>query len=237
LTKFQILEMDFGWLGGGRIRFGFQLNGKLIHAAQYIHTNVYAGVHMSNPNQPLRWEILGVSSAAAVTMEAICGKVQAEGGYEARGVNIAHDTDGILKAVNGVNTFGELLAVRLTSSGALVGNSIPRNISVICPTGGNFMWELWLNVAGMTGGTWAAPSAAITEQNSTRTGTYTAGTGVKLASGYSVDLGAATVVESALLVGLGYDINAAAADILSVRVMNFAGNNDYAASINMRQDA
>ena len=234
-TKFQILAMDFGWLGGGAIRFGFQLNGIMVPAAEYIHSNVYAGVHMSNPNQPLRWEILAISSAAVVTLEAICGKVDAEGGFQNRGIGISHDSDGVVKAINGALTYGEMMAIRLTAVGILYGVSIPRSITVLCATAGQFQWELWLNATGMTGGAWTTPSASITEQNTTRTGTYTGG--VKIASGYCIDSGFAADIQTALTTGLGYDINAAAADVLSLRIMNFANNNSYAASIVMQQEA
>lgn len=237
LTKSQILAIDFQWLGVGRVRFGFIINGLYVQCAVANQANIGVGVYMSNPNLPLRWEVEGVSSAAVVNLEAICGSIQSEGGFPSRGVSFAHDTDSVVKAVNGTYAYGEIIAIRLNAANQDLATSTPIYGSVLCTTTGAFMWEVWLNVAGMSGGAWTTPPGGVTEQNTTRTGSYTAGTGIKLASGWSVNAAGQLDFTTILNDGLGYDINAAAADILSLRVLNVTGNNDYHAALVMRQEA
>jgi hypothetical protein len=233
-TKSQILDIDFQWLGVGRVRFGFVIGGLAVSCTSSYHSNVLAGVYMANPNLPVRWEILGQSSAAVVTMEAICAAVTSEGGFDGRGITIAHDNDGVAKSI-GAAAFGEVLAVRMTSTGVLVGISFPEQFTVLCSTTANFLWEVWLNATGMSGGAWSAPAAALTEQNTTRTGTYTGG--VKLASGYVSTNISQALASLPLAAGLGYDINTASADILSLRVYNLTGTNSYYSSFIVRQEA
>ena len=236
LTKSQILEMDFQWLVVGRVRFGFVIDGAFILAAVSNWSNRQSGVYMTNPNQPLRWQIESTSSAAAVTLEAICGCVSTEGANELRGISLGYDTDGTPLAL-GAAAYGELIAIRLTSAGALVGTSSPINISVLCASTANFLWELWLQAAGMSGGTWSTPNGSLIEQNTTRTGSYTAGTGLKIASGFVSQSANAGVSDIFTTTGLGYDINTGLADVLSLRIYNIAGNNSFYGGITMRQEA
>ena len=58
LTKVQILEMDLQWFGVGRIRLGFNTNGKSITAHQFLHSNVNSSVYMLDPNLPSRFEVI-----------------------------------------------------------------------------------------------------------------------------------------------------------------------------------
>lgn len=232
-TKSQILDIDFQWLGVGRVRFGFVIGGCLCHVAESIHANLLAGVYMTNPNLPIRWEILGVSSAAAVTLEVICGSVTSEGGFEQRGITIAHDTNGVPKSAS-AGAYVEVIAVRLSTLGIEFGISFPEMLSAVCTTAANFQWELFLNAGGMSGGTWTVPAGSITEQNTTRTGTYSGG--VKILSGFvsnAVSLASIKLPPSA---GLGYDINTASADVLSLRIYNLAGNNSFHGGLVMRQE-
>ncbi len=116
LTKAQILWVDLEYLGVGRVRAGFVINGQYVWVHEFNHANVITGVYMSNPNLPLRWEIeatAGITGTA--TMQAICGSIMSEGGYETIGVT--HSADSGTTANNiaaGANE--EILAVRIQSS-------------------------------------------------------------------------------------------------------------------------
>lgn len=82
-TKSQIFVMDFQWLGVGRVRCGFDIDGIMYYAHEFLHANRTAGVFMSTPSLPIRWEIrnTGVTSGSS-TLAAICAAVQSEGGTE-----------------------------------------------------------------------------------------------------------------------------------------------------------
>lgn len=234
LTKSQILQIDFQWLGVGAVRWGFVIDGRCITCHVNLRANRGAGVYMRAPNQPLRWQIEAVGVATVSTLEAICGAVNSEGGYESRGLNLAFDNDGVGKAINGAG-YSELLAVRLNANGLLFGTGQPLNMTVLCSTTASFLAELWLNATGMSAGTWASPTGSLIEASYDRTGNYTGG--VKIKSFYSSAQANIITQEIPPLVGLGFDINTSLADVFSLRVYNISGNNTFYGSLNMRQEA
>lgn len=82
-TKTQILAIDFEWLGVGRVRFGFVINGIVFYVHQFLHANVLSLPYLKNPNKPLRWEIR--SSGGTAALRQICGTVMSEGGAQING--------------------------------------------------------------------------------------------------------------------------------------------------------
>src|SRR6056297_3389277 len=57
LTKTNILVFDYEWLGVGRVRMGFVIDGKFIYCHEFLNANNLTEVYMSTPNLPLRSEI------------------------------------------------------------------------------------------------------------------------------------------------------------------------------------
>lgn len=81
LTKLQILFIDMQWLGGGRARFGFNVNGRLITAHEFKSANVKTLVYMKTPNLPVRWEVVNSAGTSGDnSMDAVCCSVVTEGG-------------------------------------------------------------------------------------------------------------------------------------------------------------
>jgi hypothetical protein len=82
-TKRQILDVDIEWLGVGRIRYGFNIDGQTVYA-HYIN-NANAGdprPYMRTGTLPLRYEISNDGSGQAATLKAICASVFSEGGFD-----------------------------------------------------------------------------------------------------------------------------------------------------------
>lgn len=83
LTKTQILFMDFEWLGVGRARMGFVIDGKIIYCHAFNNTNNLSTVYMRTPVLPLRYKISGNGTQAqASTLTCICAAVSSEGGEQ-----------------------------------------------------------------------------------------------------------------------------------------------------------
>lgn len=83
-TRRQILDMDIEWLGVGRVRYGFNIDGKTIYA-HYIN-NSNAGTpapYMRSGTLPIRYEIVNDGTGAASELIAMCSVVFSEGGFEA----------------------------------------------------------------------------------------------------------------------------------------------------------
>lgn len=119
LTKPQIFMLDYQWLGVGRVRCGFNINGVIQRAHTFRHANVTgSGVYMTNPSLPIRWEIKNTGGAVTSTMTSICAAVYAEGGDIETGYVRATSTDGAAISItssNAVHGRG-ILAVRLKNT-------------------------------------------------------------------------------------------------------------------------
>jgi hypothetical protein len=181
--KPQILVSDFEWLGVGRVRIGFVVDGLPVYAHEFLNANrEITSVYMSNPNLPMRWEIEATAPIAqAVQMEAICGALASEGGYDLTGLTASADggTTGVAIA-SGATT--ELLAVRMRSGFTEFATAFIQALSAINTTSGAFRYQLILNPTATGAGTWSDVTGSIMESNSTRT--ITAGTGTVIASGF-----------------------------------------------------
>ena len=85
-TKSQIFVFDYQWLGVGRVRCGFNFDGKTYYCHYFNHGNKIAGTYMRTPNLPLRAEIRALNGATTGSMKKICASIISEG--EADPVNV-----------------------------------------------------------------------------------------------------------------------------------------------------
>lgn len=109
-TKGQIFAVDYEWLGLGRLRFGFYLNGKLYYAHQVTNLNTLSAPYMTSPNQPVRYEIRQ-NGAGTGLMKQICSTVMDEGVAEILGVAVTASLSSQVTVQSNVMT--PILAVRL----------------------------------------------------------------------------------------------------------------------------
>lgn len=96
LTKAQIQEPDFQWLGVGRIRFLLNIDGEAIPVHEVNNANNTTAVYMRSPTLPMRYLIRnkGVTSTAS-TLKEICSSVKSEADYTIPGIEYSVDTGGI----------------------------------------------------------------------------------------------------------------------------------------------
>lgn len=143
-TKTQILFIDFEWLGVGRVRMGFVIDGLVYYAHQFLNTNNLTTVYMQTPNLPICWEIENDGTGAASDLDTICCSVMSEGGVEPTGqVRSAQQTTACNANVAG--TYYATIAIRLKS--AYIGQSIEiLQANLIEITGSdNLVWDLRFN--------------------------------------------------------------------------------------------
>ena len=122
-TKGQIFAADFEWLGLGRLRFGFYLNGKLYYAHQVTNLNALSAPYMTSPNQPVRYEIRQ-TGAGSGQMKQICSTVIDEGVQEVLGVAVTASLSSAVTVQN--NKMTPILAIRINpnfSNLAFLGKS------------------------------------------------------------------------------------------------------------------
>jgi hypothetical protein len=112
-TKTQILLIDYEWLGVGRVRMGFVINGIIYYAHEFNNANNLAQVYMQTPNLPLRSEIENTGTGAESKLSQICSTVMSEGGSDDLGVIRYASTEGTHLDANTENTVYAVLGLRL----------------------------------------------------------------------------------------------------------------------------
>ena len=114
-SKCHILFIDYQWLGVGRVRIGFVIDGKPIVVHEFHHANTTDEVYLFTPMLPVRWEIKS-TGATASQMNAICAGVYCEGSEREVGFTVSVSTDGTTQTVSNTTDGQCLLAIRLKNS-------------------------------------------------------------------------------------------------------------------------
>jgi len=121
-TKAQLFTMDYEWLGVGRIRMGFYLNGRPYYGHVFTNLNALSAPYISSPNQPVRYEIRQTgTSITGGSLKQICSTVNIEGGEDDIG-SLATVTMSAAVANNAPSTgFSPVIALRIN----------PNNVNVV----------------------------------------------------------------------------------------------------------
>jgi hypothetical protein len=178
ITKTQLFFTDFEWLGVGRVRCGFSIDGKNIVAHEFYNSNNLDTVYMSNPNLPVRCEIrnTGTQVGAGGSFIQICSSVMSEGGYTEAGREFSHTTP--LRSV-GVGSTVPVLAIRLKNSfkGYPNRSTVKLEDVTVFSSGANVKYEVIKIKSSLgidTTGTWVSEnSESVVEYNQTATGIST----------------------------------------------------------------
>lgn len=220
LTKAQIVFIDLEWLGVGRVRCGFVIDGQFIVATEFLNSNIATRVYMQNPNLPLRWQINSTGAASPGNMDCICGSVSSEGGYETTGITASVDTGATGESIAS-NAFEEILAVRIRSAFVDFSTAFAAAVSVLASSNGAFLWRLVMSPTITDPGTWVnVGSHSIMEQNQARI--VTEGTGILIACGFVGAAASAESRETSPILKLGRLIDGSEQDDLSLQVRNLS---------------
>jgi hypothetical protein len=227
-TKAQIFFFDFEWLGVGRVRCGFFIDGVPVYCHEFNHANIVTSVYMSTPNLPLRYEIRNDGTGSAATFETICSTVASEGGSNQTGLIF-----GLTRGANVMTTLNTtqifpLISFRLRSG--YLGSSVkPVDFSVICTSTAAYNWYILLNpvVAGTALAFTAITNSSI-EADLVSTSATTVTGGTILRTGAEVQSNAANSGGSISIDDdffLGSNI-AGTADVLMLAVQRVTGTTE-----------
>lgn len=157
LTKHQVAVFSYGWLGSAVIQYGFIIEGEIVWCHTIRPSNDFATVFMGRPSLPLRWEVR--TTDAAGTIQATCGAVQSEGGFNTNGVQRSVSMGGTGKTTT-ATTVVPLLTIRLNTTFRRA-NLVPTIFSVVSTGSNPESYETLLLVnATLTGATFAAGAAS-----------------------------------------------------------------------------
>ena len=152
LAKTNIFTTDLEWLGVGRVRCGFVLDGEYYYCHEFNHANSLDAVYMTTAVLPLSYAVRATATVSG-SMKQICSNVASEGCYEPAGA--------IYTTGRGASNFASISAETMV---AAIRMASGRTDNVILPSqvdvtiGGNpgsnvaAEWRMRLNPT--VSGTW-----------------------------------------------------------------------------------
>lgn len=140
-TKSQMFFIDMEWLGVGRVRLGFFIDGLPYYCHEYLHTNVQAGVYISTPNLPIRYWVENDGTGAASELEHICSTVISEGGANDIGFDRSNGLGTTSINANVVGTTYALCGLRLKAAN-LDGVIRFIGLSILILTSDDYYWQI-----------------------------------------------------------------------------------------------
>lgn len=170
ISKANIFTADIEWLGSGRVRLGFIVDGEYKYCHEQNHANAIDHVYMTTAILPCSYRI--ASTGPAGTMKQICTSVQSEGGYEPTGPIYA-----VGRGASGVASISseEVVAGIRMASGRTGNIIIPSQIDVSIEGNTTAQWRLRLNPT-ITSGTWSAAANGRGNVETLTAATFSGGT-------------------------------------------------------------
>jgi hypothetical protein len=210
----QIMIIDMEYLGVGRVRCGFVINGLIYYAHEFLNANgviqAITEPYIDSPNHSVRYEIYSDGSAGSLV--AICCSVQSEGGYRGFGTLYGASRGATLfDAGNDINVYPVLsLRLRADRPG---GSIFLESLSIVCQTKGWYRWSIILNptIGGTDQASWTNVGGnSAVQYDISRDDTNTLTGGTTLETGYRGDDnvasgGASIPLGGAVRPGIGID--------------------------------
>jgi hypothetical protein len=230
-SKAQIFLIDYEWLGVGRVRFGFVIDGLIYYCHHENHANSATSVYTSTSNHPIRYEIS--SSNGSGSLQHICSSIISEGGLEPIGILRSHSTQGTHIYADTMDVIYAMLGVRLKST-HLDATILPNDVSVLAETNDSFRWILSLNPTIADTFSYSDLSNSACQIATGVTANTVSNLGIVIQQGYVSQQGRSveSPVSNALSLGSLID---GTPDELVLSVMPLSNASDIQAAINWRE--
>lgn len=187
LSYGQIFSIDLQFLGVGRVRCMFNINGQTVVAHEFLHANTNTGQpYMRTACLPIRFEIINTGVAASTaSMDSICASVDSEGGVVEEGQQYSASNGAVGKSLT--TTLTPIISVRPGPNFNGIVNRgwvIPQSLELFCTGNADIYYEIIWN-ATLTGPSWAAVNANAMGEVDTTATAVSLGGGVVMDSGYT----------------------------------------------------
>jgi hypothetical protein len=196
VTKSFILIIDLQFLGMGRVRVGFDINGVLYYVHQFENANNLAVPYMQSATLPIQMLLTATGSVATKTSYFKCASVISEGGNILDYGYAISTPSATVTAGSGVRT--HLLSVRpKTTYNGLPNREmfILNNLNMVVTGNREVYWEIAVGAAFTVDPTYANINTTYSGYESGTGGTFgNLTTGVVLYSGYLGNATASNVI-------------------------------------------
>jgi hypothetical protein len=185
VTKVYILCIDLQFLAMGRIRIGFDIDGLLIYAHEFLNANILTVPYMQTATLPVQMLLTATSTGSTKDCYFKCAAVNAEGGDVLfDDFSFAHSVpDTTVTAGSGTRT--HLVSLRPKTTFNSITNRellLLDNVEIYVSGTNAVFWELCIGQA-ITTPTWADVNTAYSGFEY-GTGTISGAAAVTIASGY-----------------------------------------------------
>lgn len=192
-SKSQILVIDLQFLGHGRVRVGFDINGEIMIAHQYQHANNLAIPYMQTASLPIQALVTATASLASATLRYKCSSVISEGGVSAIPTIVVSTPEATVTAASGARTHILSIRPKLTFNGATNRSNAQLHKLAIIVTGTTpIRYELVHGVTFSVAPTWADINTTYSAFEYGTGGTFSS-----VASGLIIDAGYLTATNQA----------------------------------------
>jgi len=237
LDATQIIVIDYEWLGVGRVRVGFVIDGLVYYVHYFNHANdaTFSSVYMSSPNLPIRYDIQA-DGTGVDHMDHICSTVMSEGGLEETGILRSVNTGTTHIDADIANTAYAIIGLRLKAAYHDI-TLLPQSLSVMDEQGNDFKWELCLNPTISGTFTYADEANSAIQSANGATANVVTNLGIVMSSGYVPSgnkAGAAAGADIKTALRIGGTI-AGVQDQLVLVVTPLAAGSDIHASMTIRE--
>jgi len=140
LSKFNVLVVQFLYLGGTAVRFGFITNGVIEWYYTYVHAGVVDSTFIESPQQPIRYEIR--STGGAGDFDQICAMVASEGSIDEVGYSRAFNVDAFSATASGTDYAALGIRLKPTYRNARIDK---EDLGLLITTNDNVIWYLCFN--------------------------------------------------------------------------------------------
>jgi hypothetical protein len=236
MSKTQIFVIDFEWLGVGRVRFGFNINGITYYCHQMTHANILTTVYMQTANLPIRYEIQNTAATATPTrMLQICSVVTSGGG-EREQYGLIHSVNNGISPIS-VTTRRAVISARPKATfNSIVNRGLIILESYSIYSAADVFFEIVYN--GTLGGSPSWTSAGTNSLVEFDVAGTTVTGGEILDSGYVPSSGGGLIVLTKNIsnkLPLSLDINGANPTNISIVVTSIGGSANSWGAINVRE--
>lgn len=239
LTKVQILVIDLQWLGTGRVRIGFDINGQVYYVHQFLCANLLTVPYMTNACLPVRLELTNTGATSGTnTLLHICSTVVSEAGV-ADALGLQFTANNGTSSVSAGATLIPILSIRASTTGPNSqtnrGQIIPVNFEVNNGSTATVLYELILN-GTLTSPSFAKVNSTYSLTESDTTASAISG-GTVLASGYCG--GGSKITQATNLVGkqnLVYTELGSVQDTLSICATAVSSSSNLLCAINWQEE-
>jgi hypothetical protein len=185
-SKVYILVIDLQYLGMGRVRCGFDIDGQVIYAHAFHNANVLTTPYMQFASLPIQCLMTSTAAAAGATMYLKCAAVVSEGGFNESQARTFSTPEGTATAASGART--HILSLRPQTTYKTFNNRttmILDHLNILVTGNNPVYWELVIGAAFTVAPTWAAVNTNYCSEEYGINGTFANLTnGLVIESGY-----------------------------------------------------